>query len=84
MVKTGAVLERYAVIGANCRVEEGASVGNAVLWPNARIGAEARVRDALIGRSAHVGRHCLVERGVVLGDKSVLTDYSRVSPLVEG
>lgn len=84
VVKSGAVLEPYAVIGANCRVEEGATVGNAVLWPNSRVGAEARVRNAIIGRSAHVGRHSVVEHGVVLGDKSVLTDYTRITPLGDG
>jgi NDP-sugar pyrophosphorylase family protein len=83
VVKSGASVERYAVIGAHSRLEEGASVANAVLWPNVRIGADARVRDALVGRSAHIGRHCVVEHGAVLGDKAVLTDYSRITPLDE-
>lgn len=80
-VKSGAILEPYAVLGTNCRVEEGASVGNAVLWSGVRIGTEARVRTAVIGRSAHIGHHCIVDAGAVLGDKSVLTDYSRVTAL---
>lgn len=77
-VKAGAHIEPFAVIGENCRIEEGASVGNSVLWPNVRIGSEARVRGALIGRNAHVGRHAQVEGGTVLGDKSVVTDFSRL------
>jgi len=81
VVKTGASLEPYAVLGSNCRVEEGASVGNCVLWSGVRVGADARVRSALIGRSAHVGHDSIVDGGAVLGDKSVLTDYSRITPL---
>ena len=81
VVKEGATLEPYAVLGPNCRVEAGATVGNSVLWSNVRIGSEARVRSALIGRSAHVGHHASVDGGIVLGDKSVLTDYSRITPL---
>jgi UDP-3-O-[3-hydroxymyristoyl] glucosamine N-acyltransferase len=50
-----------------------------VLWSNVRIGEEARVDGALIGRSAHIGHHAIVDRGVVLGDKSVITDYSRIA-----
>jgi NDP-sugar pyrophosphorylase family protein len=80
VVKAHAVIEPYAVVGANCRIEEGASVGDSVLWSGTRIGEEARVRGALIGRSAHVGHHVVIDRGVVLGDKSVVTDYSRVAP----
>ena len=80
-VKAGANLEPYAVLGANCRIEEGATVGNSVLWSGVRIGADARVRGALVGRNAHIGHHSIVDGGVVLGDKSVLTDYSRITPL---
>jgi NDP-sugar pyrophosphorylase family protein len=77
-VKAGAHIEPFAVIGENCRIEEGASISNSVLWPNVRIGSDARVRGALIGRNAHVGRHAQVEGGTVLGDKSVVTDFSRL------
>ena len=79
VVKTKAAIEPFAVIGPNCRIEEGASVGDTVLWSNVRIGADASVRGALVGRSAHIGHHALVNGGVVLGDKSVLTDFTRIS-----
>ncbi len=80
VVKSRAVIEPYAVVGPNCRIEEGATVSDSVLWSNVRIGEEARVHGAIVGRSAHVGHHAVVERGIVLGDKSVITDYSRISP----
>lgn len=78
IVKAGAHIEPFAVIGQNSRIEEGATVGNSVLWSSVRVSAEARVRGALVGRSAHIGRHAQVETGTVLGDKSVLTDFSRL------
>jgi NDP-sugar pyrophosphorylase family protein len=80
VVKDRAVIEPFAVLGANCRIEEGATVGDSVLWANVRVGEDARVRGALVGRSAHIGHHSVVDRGVVLGDKSVITDYSRIAP----
>lgn len=79
VVKAKAAIESFAVIGPNCRIEEGASVGDSVLWSNVRIGAEASVRGALVGRNAHIGHHAVVRGGVVLGDKSVLTDFTRIS-----
>jgi NDP-sugar pyrophosphorylase family protein len=80
VVKSRAVIEPYAVLGPNCRIEEGATVGDSVLWANVRVGEEARVRGALLGRSAHIGHHAHVDRGIVLGDKSVITDFSRIAP----
>jgi len=80
VVKSRAVVEPYAVVGPNCRIEEGATVSDSVLWANVRVGEEARVEGSLIGRSAHIGHQAIVGRGVVLGDKSVITDYSRISP----
>ena len=76
-IKSGAHIEPFAVIGENCRIEEGATISNSVLWPNVRVGAEARVRGALIGKNSHIGRHAQLEGGTVLGDKSVVTDFSR-------
>jgi acetyltransferase-like isoleucine patch superfamily enzyme len=44
----------------------------------AGISQEAVVRRSILGRHCHIGRNALVEDGVVLGDKSVITDYSRL------
>ena len=33
---------------------------------------------SILGRHCHIGRNAVVEDGVVLGDKSVVTDYSRL------
>ena len=49
----------------------------AIVWQNTRIGREASVRDALLGRNCHIGRSVSVNGGAVLGDKSALTDYTR-------
>ena len=46
--------------------------------PNSRIGREAVVRRSILGRQCHVGRNAALDNGVVLGDKSVVTDFSRL------
>jgi NDP-sugar pyrophosphorylase family protein len=78
VVKAGARIGAYAVVGRNCQIEEDARVSNAIIWPNTRIGRDAEVRDAILGRHCHVGRSATVGGNAVLGDKSVLTDYTRV------
>jgi NDP-sugar pyrophosphorylase family protein len=78
VVKRGARIGPYSVIGHHCHVGEQALVDGAILWPHTRVDTEARVAEAVIGRHCHVGRHASVGDGVILGDKSALTDYSRI------
>jgi NDP-sugar pyrophosphorylase family protein len=77
VVKPGARVLPYSVIGRQAHIEEGAVVDGSIVWANTRIGREAVVRRAILGRHCHIGRAACVEPGTVLGDKSVLTDYTR-------
>jgi NDP-sugar pyrophosphorylase family protein len=78
VVKSGARIGPYAVIGRNCHIEEQAVVERAIVWANCRISQEAVVRRSILGRQCHVGRSASAADGVILGDKSVVTDYSRL------
>jgi NDP-sugar pyrophosphorylase family protein len=78
VVKAGARIGPYSVIGRQCHIEEHATVEHSIVWANTRINQEAVVRRALVGRHCHIGRNATVGDGAVLGDKSVVTDYSRV------
>jgi NDP-sugar pyrophosphorylase family protein len=78
IVKTGAHIGPYSVVGRQCHIEEHAILDNAIVWANSRISQEAIVRRSILGRHCHIGRNAVVEDGVVLGDKSVVTDYSRL------
>jgi NDP-sugar pyrophosphorylase family protein len=78
VVKAGARIGPYSVIGRHCHIEEHAQIDDAVVWANCRISQEAIVRHSIVGRQCHIGRSALVEDGAVLGDKSVITDYSKL------
>ena len=78
VVKAGARIGPYSVIGRHCHIEENASVERAIVWANTRISQGAVVRNAILGRHCHIGRYATVSDGAVLGDKSVITDYSRL------
>jgi NDP-sugar pyrophosphorylase family protein len=77
VLKPGARVLAYSVIGRQAHVEEEAVVDASIVWANTWIGREASVRQAILGRHCHIGRSAAVEPGTVLGDKSVLTDYTR-------
>jgi len=78
VVKAGARIGPYSVIGKQCHIEEHATIEHSIVWANTRISQEAIVRRSILARHCHIGRSALVEDGVVLGDKSVVTDYSRL------
>jgi mannose-1-phosphate guanylyltransferase len=76
-IKAGATVGPYSVIGRHVHVDEGAVIDGAIVWAHTRIERDARVRGAILGRSCHIGRSVTVEPDAVLGDKTVMTDYSR-------
>jgi len=78
IVKPGARIGPYSVISRNCHIEEHAVVDRAIVWANSRISQEAVVRRSILGRHCHVGRSATIDDGAVLGDKSVVTDFSRL------
>ena len=76
-VRAGARIGPYTVLGRGCQVEEDANLAGAICWADTRIGREAQVTDAILGRSCHIGRNAVLQRGV-LGDKTSLAEYSRL------
>jgi len=77
VIKAGARVGPYTVLGKQTQVEEGATVERAIVWSNTRISRDATVRDAIVGRNCHLGRSVSVNSGAVLGDRTTLTDFTR-------
>ncbi len=78
VIKAGARILPYSVIGRQVHVEEGATVAGSIVWANSWIGRDAEVRDAILGRNCSIGRNASVRPEAVIGDKTVVTDYSRM------
>ncbi len=77
VVKAGARIIN-SVIGQGVHIEEKVIIENSVIWPHTRISTAAEIHDAVIGRGCHIGRNAIVGPGTVLGDKTSLTDYTKV------
>ena len=76
VIRSGARVGPYSVIGRHCHIEEKAEIDGAIIWPNSWVGAESKLSGCILGRHTHIGRAVTVGEGAVLGDKSVLTDYT--------
>jgi NDP-sugar pyrophosphorylase family protein len=67
-----------SVIGEGVHIEEKALIENSVVWSHTRINTSAEIKNAIIGKGCHIGRNVKVSEGVVLGDKTSLTDYTKI------
>jgi NDP-sugar pyrophosphorylase family protein len=76
-VKAGAQIIN-SVIGRNSYIEERARIENCVVRGGSRIGSGATLQGMVAGRGCHIGRSVIIAGGAVLGDKSVITDYSQI------
>lgn len=76
VIKKGARIGAGSVIGRACHIEEDAVVDGGILWPNTWVDREAVVTGAIAGRHCHIGRNVTVGAGAMLGDKTVLTDFT--------
>src|SRR5262249_58720781 len=57
VVKAGARIGPYSVVGRQCHIEEHAVIDHAIIWPNSRISQEAAVRGSILGKQSHIGRN---------------------------
>jgi NDP-sugar pyrophosphorylase family protein len=78
-VEAGASLAAGACLAGEVTVRAGAHVEDSVLWAGTEVQDGARVRGALVGPRVRIGRHAVVAPGAVLGEGTVITDYSRTS-----
>jgi mannose-1-phosphate guanylyltransferase len=76
-IRGGARIEN-SVIGRNCKIEEGAQIIDSVIWAGTTLDAGSRVEGAIVGKGCYVGRSVTLRPGVVLGDKTVATDFSQL------
>jgi NDP-sugar pyrophosphorylase family protein len=80
VVKAGATIGPYTVVGAGCEIGARAHLDAAIVWPNTKVGADAKLSGAIVGRDCTLGSHVDIGDGAMIGDHSVVTDYSRTHP----
>jgi len=67
----GVRIKGPVVIGRDCRLEDGASVENAVLWDNVTIGAGARLNQCIVSSNVTIGSNREVVNCVVTPSQTV-------------
>ena len=77
VVEEGARVGAESVLGPGCTLGAGAVVDRSIVWRESVVEAQAVVRDAVLGERCHIEHHAEVGPGAVLGNRSILTAYSR-------
>ena len=77
VIGAGAHVGPYAVIGRDAQIGEGAAVAETIVWPGSSIGPAASLRHAILGHRCRVGAAVTLDGDAILGDDTVLTDYTR-------
>ncbi len=72
-------IEGPTVFGENCSVRENASISASVLWSDVRVGANAVVRDSIIGAGCWIGDEATVT-GAVLANGARVKRGVRLEP----
>ncbi|MGI9056512.1 MAG: sugar phosphate nucleotidyltransferase, partial [Pyrinomonadaceae bacterium] len=67
-----------SILGEGVHVEEKAIIENSIIWAHTHVANSAEISRAVIGRSCYIGQNASVGKGAVLGDKTSLTDYTKV------
>jgi len=70
-VGQGVNIKGPVVIGRDCRLEDGASIENAILWDNVSIGAGARLKQCVISSNTIIGGNQDVVNCVVTPSQTV-------------
>jgi len=76
-IRSGVHIEN-SVIGRNCKIDEGVHIVDSVIWSGNTLDAESKVHGSILGKGCYIGRSALLKPGVVLGDKTVVTDFSQL------
>ena len=74
-----ATIGRGTVLVENVRVAGGAKITDSVLWGGCAVERQAEIDGALFANNVKVGTSAVVRPGAVLGEGSVVSDFSRTS-----
>lgn len=69
---------KNSCLGSNVIVKEGASIENSIIWDNSIIGKGVKLNGCILGYSCVIGDYASVGSGIVLGESSKITSYSKL------
>lgn len=76
VIKSGAKIVN-SILGCNVAIGENTTVKNSVIWAGTTIDSDSVIADSIVGYNCRIGKNVLLQDGCVLGDESILTDFTK-------
>lgn len=84
IVKSGANIESYTVIGNNCTIGgENTSIKKSIIWDNVKIANNCEIRKAVVCNNVFINSRSRIFEGSVLGSHSIVESYATVKPNIK-
>lgn len=77
VIENGAKIEN-SVLGENVSVGENSFIKDSVILSGTFVGKNVSISGAIIAKNCKIGNNCNISNETILGEASVLTDYSKV------
>ncbi len=78
-IHAGATVTAHSVVGRGVVVGADAAIHHSIIWPDSHIGEGACLDGTIVGHRCHIGDHAQLGPGVVLGDDSTVTAYTKAT-----
>jgi mannose-1-phosphate guanylyltransferase len=62
----------FSIIGSNCRISEGASIGGSIIFDNCKIGRNCIIKNSIIASGVVIGENVRVEGNSIIGDNTTI------------
>ncbi|MEM2637037.1 MAG: hypothetical protein QXL15_01670, partial [Candidatus Korarchaeota archaeon] len=79
-IESGAVIDRFSVIGNSVTIKKGATISHSVIWDCATIGESAKINSAVIGSRVVVGKEANVLENALISDDSEIGERAVIRP----
>lgn len=82
-VLRGPEIRGFAVLGNDVEVGRNVKIERSVIFSGATIGDGTEIREAIIGENVHIGRGVTIQPGSVIGDNTLIEDFSKIGSNVK-
>jgi NDP-sugar pyrophosphorylase family protein len=76
VIKSGARILPYSVIGPRCHIDKDVVIEDTILWADSQIDQGAIVQGAILGQQCHIMANTRIKPQTVIGSASTLTSYN--------
>ncbi len=80
LIRSGAMIDGYSIIGENCRVGEASTVKKSILWHNATIGNRSSISGAVLCNNVDIKSKVEIYENAVVGEGTTVGSNVVIKP----